>query len=393
LPSPTSPISVTNNSTFDTTRPVITSATVSSNGRSLNVVFSEPIRSGSADASTAQWGIYINGGSKIEPGAVSNIGRSSSVSSITTLTLTLSASTPSIRAGQTILLQYWNSNYSSEIRDNSNNQLATISNVPVTNESVADSSAPLLQSISVPVTGNQLILRYNEQISSTLPAVNTTNFGVTVGSVAWVPTSISASGTDVILTGPDSIGSGQVVVLTKYTAPANSNLISDAAIQDIYGNNAASLASISVTNDSTLDRTAPTLVRTDVNEDGTSVTLTFSENLSNVVAATTAFTVTKNSGSNLLTTGSTITVSDNRITLTLPSGSILEKQDVVRVTYTAPTLLSPPTAGSASNLAIQDLAGNDLAASISSVDTTANNSTNDTRDPVLTTPVTTVSKI
>ena len=383
VPSLTSPISVTNNSTFDTTLPLITSATVSSDGRSINVVFSEPVRAGSSGGgtSTSPWRISVNSGTAITPGTVSNIGWDNSVSSINTQTLTLASADASIRAGQTVTITYTNPNNTASIRDNSDLKLATISNYVVLNQSIADSTAPILQSISVPVSGNQLILRYNEQISSTLPAVNTTNFGVTVNSVAWLPTSISANGTDVILTGPDSIGVGQVVTLTKYTAPANSNLISDAAIQDVYGNNAVTLASTSVTNGSTLDRTAPTFVRSDVNADGTSVTLTFSENLSNVVAATTAFTVTKNAGANLLTTGSTITVTNNTITLTLPSGSTLEKQDVVRIAYTAPALLSPPSVGFATNLAIQDSAGNDLAESIASVITTANNSAIDTKVP------------
>ena len=86
-------------------------------------------------------------------------------------------------------------------------------------------------------------------------------------------------------------------VTVAYTDPSGSD---DAnAIQDSSGNDAISLSSTSVTNNSTVAGTAPTFSSAATNTAGTKVILTYNEALSSTTAATSAFAVTTGGSSNL----------------------------------------------------------------------------------------------
>ncbi|WP_252512334.1 SwmB domain-containing protein, partial [Acinetobacter guillouiae] len=122
------------------------------------------------------------------------------------------------------------------------------------------------------------------------------------------------------------------------------------AIQDLVGNDAASLPVTTVTNDSAvLDTTAPTFVSAVVDPLGLSLTLTYNElldfNLLHLPAAG-SFAVTVG-GQSVTVTG--VVVAGNNVVLSL--ATVVTAGQPVTVAYT------DPTAGNDIN-AIQDLVGN-----------------------------------
>jgi uncharacterized repeat protein (TIGR02059 family) len=181
---------------------------------------------------------------------------------------------------------------------------------------------------------------------------------VTVAGASKTVSSVATSSSTVTLTlASPAIRSGQTVTVA-YTDPTAGN---DAdAIQDPTGNDAASLSATSVTNNSTVDSTAPVFSSASVPDAGTTLTLTYNETLSSTTAATSAFTVTV-AGSPK--TVSSVATSSSTVTLTLASPAVGLDQ-AVTVAYT------DPTAGDDTN-AIQDAAGND-AASLSATSVTNN---------------------
>jgi hypothetical protein len=108
----------------------------------------------------------------------------------------------------------------------------------------ADTTAPTYSSSSISSNGLNLTLTYSETLSATtaVPA----NFVVTVNSTETrTISSVSASGSSVLLTLGSQIESGQNIAVT-YSDPTGGN---DAnAIQDLWGNDAATLSNQSITN-------------------------------------------------------------------------------------------------------------------------------------------------
>ena len=137
---------------------------------------------------------------------------------------------------------------------------------------VIDTTVPVLLTAAVTTNGTQIILTYNSVLGATTAA--TSAFAVTVaGNLATVST-VSSSGLTIVLTMAARITTGQVVTFT-YTDPTAGN---DAnAIQDIAGNDAATLGSTSVTNSSSITRpvfSAPTAGLTATAQTAYSLTLT-----------------------------------------------------------------------------------------------------------------------
>lgn len=167
--------------------------------------------------------------------------------------------------------------------------------------------------------------------------------------------SVAISGSTVELTLASAVTNGQSVSVA-YTDPSGAN---DAnAVQDSSGNDAASLASTSVTNN-VADTTAPVFQSAETNADGTKVILTYNETLSATTAATSAFSVTVGGSARSV---SSVAVSGSTVELTL-SSAVTNGQSVT-VAYT------DPTAANNAN-AVQDSSGND-AASLSSTSVTNN---------------------
>ena len=232
----------------------------------------------------------------------------------------------------------------------------------------ADSMPPALQSKQVNTSGTKIILTYDEEMALTDLAA-TSRFTITVGGLTKTIASVSADGRTVELNMVERISPG-ATVLMAYTDPSagdDTNVIQDASFND-----ASSIPSGSVTNNSNTEAVAPTLVSAAVDAAGTSLTLTYNEALNSTTAPTSAFAVTVG-GSSRSVTGAA--VSGSTVVLTLVSAVLAGA--TVTVAYTAPT-----SDLAATNNAIQDSAGNDAASFSSSAVSVTNSSTFDNVSPV-----------
>ena len=131
------------------------------------------------------------------------------------------------------------------------NDAISLSSTSVTNNSTLDGDSPTFVSAATNTAGTLVILTYNEALSSTAAA--TSAFAVTRAGAANAVTAVAVSGSTVELTVTDTIETGNAVTVA-YTDPSGSD---DAnAIQDTAGNDAATLGSTSVTNNSTVASSA-----------------------------------------------------------------------------------------------------------------------------------------
>ena len=208
---------------------------------------------------------------------------------------------------------------------------------------------PVLQSAAIDSAGTTLILTYNEELNST--TAPTTQFTVVVGGQPATVSAVTVSGSTVQLTMSEVVIQGQTVTVA-YAAPASTDSPSNLAIQDALGMDALSFSTTSVTNGSLVDRTAPIYASVANTSAGTTITLTYNENLSTTTALASAFTVT-NGGEPIAVSSVVTTAGTKTVVLTLASP--VGQGKVVTVAYAAPT-----TDGTTANNAIQDVAGNDV---------------------------------
>jgi outer membrane protein OmpA-like peptidoglycan-associated protein len=103
---------------------------------------------------------------------------------------------------------------------------------------VVDTTPPTLRSATANTAGTQVTLTFNEPLNPTTAVAG--DFVVSVGTTSMTVSSISVSGSTVILTlgTPAAIGD---VISVAYTAPTPNSATSNSAIQDIAGNDAISL--------------------------------------------------------------------------------------------------------------------------------------------------------
>ncbi|MDR3030390.1 MAG: Ig-like domain-containing protein [Acinetobacter sp.] len=212
-----------------------------------------------------------------------------------------------------------------------------------------DVTNPQFESANVDNSGTQLTLTYSEALDSTnLPTPD--SFVVTAGGQSVTVTGVSINGNNVILTLAPPITTGQSVQIA-YTDPTTANDTN--AIQDVAGNDAASLPATTVTNDSTVpgtDTTPPIFVSATVDNTGTQLVLTYNKDLDSVnLPLINSFAVTAD-GQIVAVTG----VSVNGSTVVLTLGTPVTAGQAVEVGYTDPTAGNDPNA-------IQDIAGNDAA--------------------------------
>lgn len=224
---------------------------------------------------------------------------------------------------------------------------------PVSN-SVIPLSNPIFSSAAVNAAGTDLTLTYSKGLSATtaLP----TDFEVKVAGVLATVTGVSTSGSTTVLAISPKIGVGQTVTVA-YNAPTPSNLITNNAIQNLSGEDAASLPVTPVNNSSTADITAPIFQSATVNSAGTTLTLAYNEALGSNVAASGSFSILAASA---IVGVDAVTVSGSTVNLALAT-PIMTAQTVT-LSYTTPN----PANVSIGNAAIQDTSGND-AVSLSSV--------------------------
>lgn len=102
---------------------------------------------------------------------------------------------------------------------------------------VIDTTPPTLSSATANTAGTQVTLTFNEPLNPTTAVAG--DFAVSVGTTSFTVSSISVSGSTVILTlgTPAEIGD---VISIVYTAPTPNSATSNSAIQDTAGNDAMS---------------------------------------------------------------------------------------------------------------------------------------------------------
>lgn len=224
---------VTNSSTVpgDVTAPTLVSASLNTAGTVLSLAYNETLNATTASAS--DFTVSVNG----VPYSVSSVAISTSI-----VQLTLGSA---VEAGRTVTVSYtaptpnsWATNPA--VQDSAGNDAVSLSAQAVTNNSTAgpDIAPPTLSSVNA--SGTTVTLQFNETLKST-PTPSLSAFTVFVGETPVVPTAISISGSSVSLTLPSSVPSG-TEVRVSYLAPASSSADTNAAIQDVIGNDALSFS-------------------------------------------------------------------------------------------------------------------------------------------------------
>jgi uncharacterized repeat protein (TIGR02059 family) len=345
---------VTNSSTVDTTAPVLSSAVLAANGTTLTLTYNEALNS--TTAATTDFAVLVDG----SPRTVS--ARSISGS---TVILTLS---PAVLGSSTVTVAYnapsaSNLTTNNAVQDTAGNDALSFSATAVTNNSTE--GPPRLVSAVVASNGSQVTLTWSETLGSNSYATGSLFTILVNGSpVSYGGMGYSSPGSSFTLNISPTITSNQTVTVS-YLAPASNNATSNIAVQDSVGNDALAFTNTAVTNNSTVpgDVTAPTLVSASLNTAGTVLSLSYNETLNATTASALDFTVSVNG---VPYSVSSVAISTSVVQLTL--GSAVEAGRTVTVSYTAPTPNSWAT-----NLAVQDSAGND-AVSLSAQAVT-NNST------------------
>ncbi|MSZ56128.1 MAG: hypothetical protein F2594_02215, partial [Actinobacteria bacterium] len=346
---------VTNSSNVDQTSPVFSSATLGADGRTLTLSYNEVLRDPRAPASA--FTVLVDG----SPATVASVAANGSISTVV-LTLanavsnekvvTVAYDAPAVDAGTS----------NAAIQDTAGNDAVSLTARAVTNNSAVDVTRPTIASATVLSSGTQVDITFSETISCTISAdsaftieVNGSPVSINGFNRSCPSNKITASLSGVTIT------SNQTVTVS-YTAPADDSSPSNAALQDVTGNDMLSVSGISATNNSSVppDLRAPIFTSATVNSTGTLLTLSYDEALISRTAPASAYTVTIDG---VDFQPSAAVVSGSTVQLTM--GTAVEFGKTVKVSYTAPTADS-----SATNLAVQDASGND---SISLVNASVSN--------------------
>jgi uncharacterized repeat protein (TIGR02059 family) len=338
----------TNSSSVDQTAPAFSWGSLAADGRTLSLNYSEIIRDPRAPASA--FTVLVDG----SPVTVSSVAANGNA-----WTAILTLESP-VGSGKAVTVAYTapavdSAPTNAAIQDNTGNDAASFSATSVTNSSQVDQTAPVYSTSSLASDGLSLTITYNENLHKTsLPlassfSVLSNGSPVSVSSVAIGPNNATGN-KSIVLTLASAIGTGKTVTVA-YDAPAINNATTNSSIQDLVGNDALSLTATAVSNNSSVDQTAPTFSSATLAANGLTLTMTYNETLRDPRALPGAFTVLVNGSpvavSSVAANGATSTVV---LTLSSPVGS----GKAVTIAYDAPTV----DAG-ISNSAIQDTAGND----------------------------------
>ena len=318
----------------DTTAPTFSSAATNTSGTTITLTYSEALSTTTAAGS--DFAVLVGGVSR----SVSGVAVSGS-------TVVLTLASPAVESGQSVSVAYTDptgSNDTNALQDSAGNDAATLAATSVTNSSTVDTTGPTFVSAATNVAGSSVTLTFSESLSATTAGAGA--FSVVVNGSAITPSSVSVSGSTVVLAITPAVQTGDAVTFT-YTDPTNGNDTN--AVQDTSGNDVGSISSTLVTNASTTDTRVPTFVSAVTNAAGTTITLTYSEALSAATAVGSDFTVLVGGVSRSV---SGVAVSGSTVVLTLSSA--VGAGQTVSVAYTDPT-------GSNDTNALQDAAGNDAA--------------------------------
>jgi uncharacterized repeat protein (TIGR02059 family) len=207
------------------------------------------------------------------------------------------------------------------LQTTSGGQAATLNGLTVVNN-VSPANLLYVNSVIQNSTPNTLEISYNLSLAILVPASSA--FTVTVNSVARTVSTVSISGTKVLLTLSNPVVSGDVITVS-YSKPATN------PIQTSSGGMASNLNAKIVTNNVN-PGISPVYVSSVVeNTTPNTLEMTYSLSLANIVPATSTFTVTVNS---VARTVSTVSISGTKVLLTLSNPVV--SGDVITVSYSMP---------------------------------------------------------
>ena len=242
-------LGITNGSLYDSIPPTIVSASINAAGNILTVNFSEPV---APTPAASLLGFSISGPHSLLPG------------SATGSSATFPIATNNVVSSETITLAYSPGNATDQATPANN--LAAVSNVSVTNGSTVppDATAPTIVSAVVDATGAFLTVTLTEPVTPT-----------------GAPTGFSIAGRNLTFLNKPSTASYRFQVTPIFQQNASANLAyAPGNVQDLAiptANPLAAVGSFAISNGSTVDTVAPTLVSATINAGGTLLTLVFSE--------------------------------------------------------------------------------------------------------------------
>ena len=142
--------------------------------------------------------------------------------------------------------------YNPAIQDEVGNDSAALVNKSVTNNSSVqpDLAAPILLSSEISENGKAIVLTFDEALNAKSAAASTFSISVD-GAKAVSPTTVAVDNSTVILSLAKIITDKEVATVS-YNAPAISALKTNAAIQDLLGNDAVKFNATPVINHSTI---------------------------------------------------------------------------------------------------------------------------------------------
>jgi uncharacterized repeat protein (TIGR02059 family) len=237
---------------------------------------------------------------------------------------------------------------SNPIQTSSGGLAASITARSVTNNVAAAVLIPVYISSSVTnATPAVLEIIYNSTLASIVPAASA--FSVMVNSATRTVSSISISGTKVMLTIASPVVNGNVVTVS-YIKPATN------PIQTSSGGQAASFTAQSVTNNVAAAVLIPVYTSSSVaNATPSVLEMTYNSSLANIVPATSAFTVMVNSAARIV---SSISISGTKVSLTLASPVVYGNTVTVAYTKPATNPIQTSSGGQAASISTQSVVNN-----------------------------------
>jgi|WetSurSiteA1Bulk_404760.scaffolds.fasta_scaffold00635_4 uncharacterized repeat protein (TIGR02059 family) len=234
------------------------------------------------------------------------------------------------------------------LQTTSGGQAASITAQTVTNNLAAAVVIPVYISSSVAnATPSILEMTYNSTLANIVPVISA--FSVMVNSVARTVSSISISGTKVLLTLASPVVYGNTVTVL-YTKPATNPL------QTTSGGQATSITAQSVTNNVAAAVVIPVYTSSSIaNATPSVLEMTYNSTLANIVPATSAFTVMVNSATRTI---SSISISGTMVSLTLASPVVYGNAVTVAYTKPATNPIQTSSGGQAASITTQSVVNN-----------------------------------
>ena len=258
---------------------------------------------------------------------VNSTARSVSSVSVSGTKVLLTLSSP-VAYGNTVNVAYTKPS-TNPLQTSAGGQAATISAQSVTNRIAAPAApaVPAYVSSEIKDAARSVIeMTYNLSLASIVPAASA--FTVQVNSTARSVSSVSVSGTKVLLTLSSPLAYGNTVTVA-YTKPSTNPL------QTSAGGQAATISAQSVTNRIAAPAApaVPAYVSSEIKDAARSVVeITYNLSLANIVPAASAFTVQVNSTARSV---SSVSISGTKVLLTLSSP--VAYGNTVTVAYTKPS--------------------------------------------------------